>query len=168
MDAHRPATGYALLLGAVLTVSATISGADTPAGGEGPLDGMVFQGDFGPKGGPADRTDALHFQDGRFWSENCVPCGFRPGVYWVRREAGRLHFKGELRSADRGRFRISGHLDGNTLHATIRWRRERWYWTVSRTFSFTGRLDPDSRPAELQAAVRRASGQPLPDADCQL
>lgn len=122
----------------------------------GPLDGMHFVGDFGPEGEPADLTDVLYFAEGQFWSENCVPCGFSPGVYWVRFSEDGIHFRGELESAERGRFLYSGVVRDGRLTAHINWRKDRWYWSIDRNFWFKGALAETVAAVSAKTAVGQA------------
>lgn len=111
--------------------------SDPPAAG-GPLDGMVFSGRIGPVDNP-DLTDHLYFENGRFWSGQCVHCGFEPGVYWIRRTGEGIAFRGVLQSAERGTFTYSGLVKGDSVEVSIHWRQERWYWTIDRELRFVGR-----------------------------
>jgi hypothetical protein len=116
---------------------------------------MSFVGSLGPEGEPGDRDDVIHFADGQFWSENCVPCGFPPGRYWVRYEDDEIHFRGNLRSPDNGEFSYRGVVQGNRLTVTMNWRKERWYWSLDRDFWFEGTLaamaaaEPSLSPASI-------------------
>lgn len=156
--------------GAVLTVLLTMlvalpaaTGGDRRAGGEnggaaahGALDGMRFVGSFGPKGEPADSEDILYFADGKFWSKNCVPCGFAPSPYWVRHTEDGIRFKGELESPKSGRFIYSGVVRDERVKVAINWRKERWYWTIDRDFWFEGELAPATPVGGIPSATRVA------------
>jgi hypothetical protein len=109
-----------------------------PVPGGGLLDGLSFDGMFGPPDGSSDRPDMLHFRDGRFWSKSCVPCGFLPGLYkaWTTDEG--VRFEGILTSADRGRFHYQGVVRDGNIYARLNWRKERWYWTIDKDFRFEG------------------------------
>lgn len=131
-------------------------GQSGAAASHGPLDGMRFAGTLGPEGGPGDREDVLYFADGQFWSENCVPCGFSPGPYWVRYAEDGIHFKGELQSPKSGRFLYSGVVRGEQLTVTINWRKERWYWTIDRNFWFEGELARPTPASGNPSATRVA------------
>jgi hypothetical protein len=138
----------------------------------GMLDGMRFVGHFGPTGGPDDRADALSFVDGHFWSSVCVPCGFLPASYWVRRVDDAIHFRGEMGSVERGRFHYHGVIRGQRLSASVNWRKERWYWSIDRDLRFEGTL-AESPPAaaslaDLVQRARRGAVAPEPDAVCPL
>jgi hypothetical protein len=137
----------------------------------GDLDGRVFVGSFGPADRPGDRADSLTFDDGHFWSANCVPCGFGPAPYWIRRVGDELHFRGEMDSVERGRFRYAGVIRDGRVSATIHWRKERWYWTIDREFRFEGRRADTVHSDPLAAVVRRAraaAAAPEPSAVCPL
>ena len=134
----------ALLLVAI--VCASPLGADSRLTAEltassGPLDGMAFVGQFGPADDNGDPTDdILFFRNGHFWSKACVPCGFLPGRYWVHRTADTIHFRGQLESPKGGTFVYSGKYRDGRMSVSIDWKKERWYWTVNREFSFEGTL----------------------------
>ncbi len=168
-QARRVITAFAVsvaLLAAMAGAPALATGAGVD--GRGPLDGMDFLGDFGPAGKPADSRDTLHFRDGRFWSGNCVPCGYPPGVYWVRVSGDAIHFRGELDRPGGGRFVYVGVVRDGRIEADINWRRERWYWTIDRDFRFEGRiadLQPDH--ASVSAAREAALGSHGAGRDCR-
>lgn len=140
----RPMSVRQVLAGAALTLWLIAFAPFEAIGGEngvkarGPLDGMNFVGTLGPEGKPGDREDIIHFADGQFWSENCVPCGFRPGPYWVRVEDDRIHFRGKLSSPESGEFSYTGVVQNNKLTVTMNWRKDRWYWSIDRNFWFEG------------------------------
>lgn len=137
----------------------------------GDLDGMMFVGTIGPADGPRDRADTLSFGTGHFWSAICVPCGFLPSVYWVRRVGDEIHFRDEMGSGDRGRFHYIGVVRGKQLSATIHWRKERWYWSIDRGFRFEGQLAESAVTESLRAMTQRArlaAVQAEPNAVCPL
>jgi len=159
----RPARAVIIVLAActALVVAKPATG-DTPAAG-GPLDGMVFAGRIGPAGDP-DLTDYLYFDDGRFWSGECVRCGFEPGVYWTRYTGDGIAFRGVLKSADRGWFTYEGLIQGSEIDVSIRWQQERWYWTIDRELRFVGeRTRETSDGMSLEEARTLAGDQPRPD-----
>lgn len=168
--------GLILALNLVSTPQAAAPPAtvDVPddAAAHGMLDGMRFVGHFGATGGPDDRPDALSFGEGHFWSSVCVPCGFLPASYWVRRVGDAIHFRGEMGSVDRGRFLYQGVIRGQRLSASVNWRKDRWYWSIDREFRFEGTLAETPAPAVSLAAwvlrARRAAVAPEPDAVCPL
>ena len=130
----------------------------TPSAASGPLDGMVFSGVLGPADSPDHGIpDTLYFRNGHFWSEQCIPCGFQPGRYWVHQAADGIHFRGELSSPEGGTFKYAGVVRDDQVATTIDWRKERWYWTIDREFRFQGALsDDDSSLATLQDAQEAA------------
>jgi hypothetical protein len=95
-------------------------------------------GMFGPGDGSSDRADVLHFCDGYFRSENCVPCGFSPGRYKPWSTDKGVRFDGVLTSPDRGRFHYKGVVREGRVFARLMWRKERWYWTIDKDFRFEG------------------------------
>lgn len=143
-----------------------VDGSDPEA--RGPLDGMVFRGEFGPADAPADRMDRLHFNEGKFWSGNCVPCGFPPGAYWVRRVRETIHFRGTMHSAESGTFTYRGRVEDGRISATIHWRKERWYWTIERAFHFQGHaVQHDHRVSPATVRDKALAAKPLPETDCE-
>jgi len=160
------ALGLAAAAALVVTVG-VLSDRSGPAGpppapvataASGPLDGLAFVGTFGPAGEPADLTDTLYFGDGRFWSENCVPCGFTPGVYWVRYGENGTHFRGRLQSPQSGLFTYEGVVrDDGRIEVDINWRKDRWYWSIDRDFRFVGDLvEPETAALAAAPAARAA------------
>ena len=135
---------------------ARLAVSDERSAAHGPLDGTHFVGVFGPADRPGDREDTLYFSDGQFWSANCVPCGFKPGMYWVRHAGGAIHFRGEMESPERGKFYYTGIVRGKHLSAKIKWRKDRWYWSINRDFKFEGTLSEGAATASAASAARRA------------
>jgi hypothetical protein len=148
---------------ALLLFPDAVADPDPPAADE-PLDGMVFAGRIGPADDP-DLADHLYFENGRFWSGECVRCGFEPGVYWVRRTAGGIAFRGVLESADRGTFTYEGMVRGGRVDVSIHWRHERWYWTIDRNLRFVGEIvEGEAAGMTLEQARALAGGsEPRPD-----
>ncbi len=135
----------------------------------GDLDGMMFVGTFEPVDGSGGRQDTLSFGSGHFWSANCVPCGFTPAAYWVRKVGNMMHFRGEMVSADSGTFDYAGIVEGHRLVANIAWRKDRWYWSMRRQFRFEGRLADAPVAASAAAMAQRARKAGMttePDAVC--
>lgn len=121
----------------------------------GPLDGMIFVGKIGPKGNP-DLDDELHFRDGKFWSDACTKCGFKPGEYWVRNVGNRIQFRGEL-TGDRGTFVYKGEIVDNNAKVSIGWTKSRWYWKIDRELEFSGKLQTTTAAATVKNALLTAS-----------
>lgn len=135
-----------------------------PISASGPLDGLSFEGMFGPADGSSDVADVLFFRDGHFWSENCIPCGFSPGPYRARRTDEGIHFEGMLESPDRGRFHYTGVVKGGRVQAHINWRKERWYWTIDKDFQFEGARTERPATASAKSMTRIAlTAKPDPD-----
>jgi hypothetical protein len=85
----------------------------------GDLDGKLFVDIFAPADGASGRQASLSFHDGHFWSAVCVPCGFEPAAYWVRRVGDEIYFRGEMINFQSGSFGYSGVVYGNRLVATV-------------------------------------------------
>lgn len=154
----RPAGAGLLLTALVLLCVVHGAAAESGADRTGPLDGMVFKGHIGPADDP-DLPDYLYFQEGRFWSGECVRCGFEPGVYWVSYLDDGIAFRGVLQSADRGTFTYEGRIRGAQIDVAISWRHERWYWTIDRELRFVGeRAQAGSSTMSLEEA-REAAGR---------
>lgn len=149
-----------VVLGSNLAGTSTIAPDDsaTAAGGSGPLDGKAFVGQFGPEGEPADMTDTLYFGSGQFWSANCVPCGFGPGIYWTRRADGGTHFPGKLHSDTGGTFTYVGVVRDGSIEVRINWQKDRWYWSIDRDFWFEGELAPGKDAGTAREAALLAEG----------
>lgn len=137
------------------------------SGSSGALDGLIFEGMFGPADGSSDRADILYFSDGYFWSKNCVPCGFAPAPYKATRTDDGFRFEGVMTSPDRGRFTYSGIVKDGEIMAEINWLKERWYWTIDKDFRFKGASVESSASTSALRAMRVAlSANPDPD-KCQ-
>lgn len=137
---HIVLLSFVLLFGTAPTKS---FGLDEKMG-RGILDGMVFSGKIS-QSGQKGFDDKLSFSDGRFWSEICVQCGFKPGKYWTRSVDGNVHFIGEM-EGDYGTFNYEGLIVDDEIQVRVVWKKSRWYWTSSRTLSFQGNAMPQSKP----------------------
>ena len=166
----RTSTCRAMLAAVAISLLLALASARAETGENGhgalrgPLDGLSFVGVFGPESGSDDRDDVLYFDDGQFWSEKCVPCGFKPGPYWVRFDDGAVHFRGVLESDDRGRFTYVGVVRDEAISVKINWRHDRWYWTIDKDFRFEGKLT-DMAPAIAAAGATRIALAAEPDPD---
>ena len=136
-------------------LAAGSASAEPPAPGEGPLDGRVFVGRIGPAEDP-DYDEELHFNEGLFWSKNCVPCGYPPAPYRSRRVGDEIRFRGELRNAAGTRFVYEGVVAGERAEAAARWTKARWYWTLERDLAFRGGEAADRVPTTSREAVAAA------------
>jgi len=165
ITARRTAVTAPVVLLATAVLLYCVDGIASETGGnaEGPLDGMVFKGHIGPADSP-DVPDTLHFEQGRFWSGECVRCGFKPGIYRVRHLDDGIAFRGVLQSEDRGTFTYEGRIRGDEIDVAINWRHERWYWTIDRDLRFTGRrLEDASAAMSLNEARDLAGSGTRPD-----
>lgn len=104
------------------------------------LEGLKFVGPFGAEGEKAPKEDVFTFKDGKFSTASCLQWGFTPAPFWTRRDANRVHFLAELESPDHGTMRYEGVFDGKELSVVGYWKKERWYWTIERTYRGKGRL----------------------------
>ena len=105
------------------------------------LDGKSFRSrQYGDDGTPRP-WDMLLFKDGKFISENCKPYGFVEGPYWLRFDGDSVHFFAELKSPTHGTMVWKGTVKGDKIEGNLVWTRERWYWTIRRTFNFAGSLE---------------------------
>ena len=102
------------------------------------LDGMRFVGPFGTEAETGPEEDVFIFEDGTFVSASCRKFGFEPAPYWMRQDVSGLHFLAELKSGEHGTMRYEGVFDGKVMKAVAFWRKERLYWTIERTYLFTG------------------------------
>ena len=84
--------------------------------------------------------DILSFKNGNFSSQICRRYNFEDAPYWIRVEGNKTHFLVELKSPTDGTMRWQGTIHGNILEGTMRWRRERWYWTIDATHKIRGKL----------------------------
>lgn len=103
-------------------------GADTHKPNSGNVDGMVFIGHIGPKGGDANGEDEVVFQNGRFLSTSCSKYGFGSAPYSASQDGDRIVFKAVTHSPEHGTINWEGQIVGNRMEATYLWTKERWYW----------------------------------------
>lgn len=132
--------------------------------GSGILDGMIFSGKIG-QSNQTGFDDKLSFSDGRFWSEICVQCGFKPGKYWTRSVDGGVHFIGEMQG-DYGTFSYEGLVVDGQARVSVVWQKSRWYWTSSRALSFEGkRMTTSSPPSaiEIEKFAKEVLKRELPE-----
>lgn len=106
---------------------------------ENKLEGVRFVGPFGAEGEADPKEDTFTFKDGKFATGSCLEWGFSPAPYWVRRGTDGLHFLAELESPEHGTMRYEGVFDGKELTVVGYWKKERWYWTIERTYRGKGR-----------------------------
>jgi hypothetical protein len=113
---------------------------------ENRLEGVRFIGPFGAEEEADPKEDVFAFENGKFSTASCLEWGFRPAPYWLRRDAKGLHFLAELKSPEHGTMRYEGVFDGKELVVVGYWKKERWYWTVERTYRGKGR--PETRSGQ--------------------
>jgi len=105
------------------------------------LDGMVFVGQSGEVGGPAEVQDELSFNDGELYSSDCARWGFEAGEYETFKEGEQIRFRAITNSPDNGKIVWQGTVKGNLAEATFTWTKERWWWKDAEKHSwFKGQL----------------------------
>lgn len=150
---------FAVVLAAFATLAGDIQGnAQDNAQGRasGPLDGMVVVGKIGPDGNP-NFDEELHFNNGHFWSKNCIACGYQPGPYWVRTVGSGIQFHGELIRDDGSTFRYRGRVADGRATVTVRWTKKRWYWSIDKILIFDGTLEPARKAVSVEEARTMAN-----------
>jgi hypothetical protein len=103
------------------------------------FEGVQFVGPFGAEDEKNPKQDTFTFKDGKFATASCLEWGFTPAPYWVRQGPKGLQFLAELTSPEHGTMRYEGVLDGKKLTVAGYWKKERWYWTIERTYKGHGR-----------------------------
>lgn len=103
------------------------------------LEGIRFVGPFGAEDENNPKQDTFTFKDGKFATGSCLEWGFTPAPYWVRQGPKGLQFLAELKSPEHGTMRYEGVFDGKKLTVVGYWKKERWYWTIERTYRGHGR-----------------------------
>ncbi|MFT5731265.1 MAG: hypothetical protein ACI8PB_005462 [Desulforhopalus sp.] len=111
-----------------LEISCRPAYAGSPNVEKGVLDGMVFVGHVGPKGGDANGEDEVVFQDGQFLSTSCSKYGFGSAPYTVSRKGNGIIFTAVTLSPKNGQIYWKGKVVGEKVVATYIWKKERWYW----------------------------------------
>jgi len=137
----------ALVLFSVAPISAdTARGAGdgtVPQGSALPpnlLDGKTFLAQSGEKGKKASNKDTIVFRDGRFLSEGCIQWGFGDAAYVAGIEGDGIRFQSRTVSPTHGAMTWNGLVKGDTIEATSKWTRERWYWKTKREYWYRGEL----------------------------
>lgn len=109
-----------------------------------PLDGLEFDAGIvrqGDSAAPAEPLlDRLFFANGMFSSKICERYGFVPGAYWVRGTPEMIEFSAVLHSPTDGVMEWKGTVTGGKLDGTMRWTRERWYWTIEAEHRISGQI----------------------------
>lgn len=109
-----------------------------------PLDGFEFDAGIvrqGDSAAPAEPLlDRLFFANGMFSSKICERYGFVPGAYWVRGTPDAIEFSAVLLSPTDGIMEWKGTVTDGKLDGTMRWTRERWYWTIEAEHRISGQI----------------------------
>ena len=118
------------------------------------LDGRTFSARI-VRDGADDQNrglgDTLSFSGGKFSSKICRRFNFVDAPYWIRFENGKVLFRVELKSPTDGTMVWQGTISGDTLQGTMRWRKERWYWTIDATHKISGKLQAAAHAASPPA-----------------
>ena len=131
------------------------------AGGDqdsGVLDGKVFAGTMG-QASVFSGDDKVYFSDGKFWSDICIRCGYKPGNYWTRSTPEGIQFQGEVNNGS-GTFIYSGQIKNGRATVEINWSKKRWYWTSSRKLTFDG-IDKDAEISYPSSKAARIATEAL-------
>lgn len=106
------------------------------------LDGKVFVGNNGEKGGELDpdEHEEIIFQNGRFKSVSCDPYNFDSSEYTATRVGNAIHFNAVTESPSHGKIAWQGVVEGDLADVTFVWTKERWYWDIRREYWFQGKL----------------------------
>lgn len=125
---------------------------ELPPGGPGPLDGLVFVGMVGPEGKPKDVADTFVFDNGTFVSRECeVRCTYPARPYRATETGAGTVFTSLTRCPYKDATILwRGRVEGDRITGTARWTLRRWYWTVTRDFTFEGTLQAPQ--AEISGA----------------
>jgi hypothetical protein len=116
----------------------------SPVSVRGVLDGKVFVGHVGPRGGEANGEDELVFQNGRLLSTSCSKYGFESGPYEASRQGETVVFEALTRSPRHGQIFWKGKVSGDRAQAEYLWTKKRWYWFDAREEHwFEGRLQTE-------------------------
>ena len=116
--------------------------------GSGVLDGMMFIGEHGSKGKPADVKDTFVFKNGNFFSEEGeAMCDAPACPYFTRQVGNAIEFISETRCRDKDATIVwRGTMRGKMIKGVFQWTSKRWYWTIEKEFWFEGTLDDNNPP----------------------
>ncbi len=120
------------------------------ADGSGTLDGLIFSGELGPLGRPADVKDKLVFADGMFVSKECEKrCNYPARPYFVRQRGEKVEFISETQCPTKdAKIVWRGTVENESISGEATWTVNRWYWKVEKKFWFEGTLaDPATSTA---------------------
>ena len=115
---------------------------------QGPLDGKSFTGALGPAGKPKDTEDRFVFANGTFVSKECeLRCKYPARPYYIRTVGDRIDFVSETKCPYKDAKIIwRGTVEGDRITGVSTWTVKRWYWTVEKTFEFSGKLEQSATP----------------------
>lgn len=115
---------------------------------KGPLDGKSFTGALGPDGKPKDTNDRFVFENGTFVSKECeLRCKYPARPYFVRKIGDKTEFVSETKCPYKdAKIVWRGTVEGDTIEGVSIWTIKRWYWTVEKTFEFSGKLEQATAP----------------------
>ncbi|MCB1478920.1 MAG: hypothetical protein R3D43_07650 [Tepidamorphaceae bacterium] len=115
-------------------------------GESGPLDGMKFVGELGPEGKPKDVTDVFVFAQGDFVSEECrARCNYPARPYLIREtDAGTEFLSNTKCPTKNAEITWHGTVKDGRIKGIATWTVRRWYWTMTNTFEFAGKLEKGS------------------------
>ncbi|PWE29372.1 hypothetical protein DDZ14_17465 [Maritimibacter sp. 55A14] len=72
-----------------------------------------------------------------------------------------------LESDSRGQFEYNGLVrDDGTIQVSIRWERERWYWTSNREIAFQGSESGDTEPSLNEMRTKMQDFDPTENPLC--
>ncbi len=116
---------------------------ESPEIGQGALDGLTFTGMIGPDGAQEDVVDTFVFEQGNFKSLECeLRCDYPARPYHVRMQDGVTSFSSETKCPYKDATIVwRGTIEDDQLIGVAEWTMRRWYWTVTRDFTFTAKLD---------------------------
>ena len=114
--------------------------------GSGILDGLMFTGQLGPLGKPADINDTFVFKDGMFVSTECEKrCNYPARPYFSRHVGENIEFISETRCPDKdAKIVWRGTIKDGIITGIYTWTNSRWYRTVKKDFGFSGKLTAQS------------------------
>lgn len=132
----------ALALGASLAHATDSTGTAPEASGR--LDGMTFTTTMLVDQYDAPFEDVIRFRDGMFHSAECQhACDFGWTAYYTREEGDGIAFTATyVCETSPQTVRFEGRVTGDGIEGKAFWQVERFYWTVERRATYTGRLTP--------------------------
>jgi hypothetical protein len=150
MTLRATALSFAVCIAATQAAATPVA---TGTGAHGVLDGMVFVSTIDVRDYDTPFNDRMTFSNGTFFSEECQRrCNFGTAPYFTRLEGDSVAFVTDMVCPDAPQsVRWEGRITGDRIEGTAHWKVERFYWTVERHATFSGRLEPG---ADRQAAYQ--------------